>query len=266
MFAPALLSHGEDVHLRKYLIGMLAAVAALAFGAVAVAQTADPSHSLNAKITPAKAGKPGKSKAAKMAFTVTNNPNDGTTAKAVEVFFSKGTKVNTAGFPVCSHDTLSQQRDPSVCPKGSNLGKGTAKANLFGGPISFDLTLFAGGKNTIIVWLDQVGGDIDLPLEGKITKASGKFGQRLHIEIPREVFSPAGSCCAQLNEIKATLGATFKKGKKTFRALETTGCPPQKKWTIGSKLLYVMPTDIATVSPVPTKSESSQETASPCKK
>ena len=63
------------------------------------------------------------------------------------------------------------------------------------------------------------------PIAGKITKASGKFAQKLHIEIPKEVYSPAGSCCAQLNEIKATLGATFKKAGKAYKALQTTACP-----------------------------------------
>jgi hypothetical protein len=217
--------------LRKYLIAVIAALAALAVASVAVA--ADSDVTSTTKITPSKAGTKKKPKSVKITTFIKNNV-EGTTAKTIEIDFPKTVKISGKGLTSCKLSAI-QANGPSACPAKSKAGTGLSHAVVGPDrvPLNFDVTAFVGGKNLVIFYIKQQGGTVSKALQGKISKGSGKFAQKLVITIPPDLQQPAPGLYAALTDLNSTL--SLKKGKNAL--VSTVGCK-KKKHTFGSKLTF----------------------------
>ena len=218
--------------MRKYLIVALAAVTAIAFSAVALGQGAD-TATLNVKVSPKKAGTKKKPKNATYTLDVVND-NSQRTMSDLDVFLAKNVKLSLKGLPKCDPDTIFARG----CPKSAVLGTGEAKAKVGvnGDPANvrdlvFKVTAFktnspVTGKEMLGFFIDD-GASLQFLTETTLTKASGKYGQKLHIDVPelaQKVGTPPNVTYNGLVSLKAKL--TKKVGKKYL--ISTTGCVKKK--------------------------------------
>jgi hypothetical protein len=220
--------------LRKYLFAVVAALASIALASVAVAQTEDVSSSTS--VSPTKAGTKKKPKPVTLKTFVKNNV-PGTTASKIEIDFPKFVKISGKGLTACAPSEFSKPGGKANCPAKSKAGTGVTHATLgqggSGTPLNFDVTAYVGGKNLVIFYIEQQGGGVTKALQGKISKASGKFKQKLVITIPPDLQQPAPGLYGNLNDLTAKL--YNKKGKHSL--VSTTGCK-KKKNTFGAKITY----------------------------
>jgi hypothetical protein len=217
--------------LRKFLIAALAALAALAMATVAVAQSGDVTATTT--VSPTKSGTKKKPKSIKVTTFVQNNvPN--TTAAKIEIDFPKTVKISGKGLTSCKLSAI-QLNGPSACPSKSKAGTGLSHAVVGPDriPLNFDVTAFVGGKNLVIFYIKQQNGTVSKALQGKISKGSRGFAQKLVITIPPDLQQPAPGLYAALTDLKSTL--QLKKGKNAL--ISSVGCK-NKKHKFGAKLTF----------------------------
>jgi hypothetical protein len=214
--------------LRKYLIVAIAALTTVAFATVAIAQTGD-TATLKTKLTPKNAGTKKKPKNSKLDLNIVNG-NTQRTMSDLDIYMPKSLKVSLKGMPSCAPDKI-QDRS---CPKSTILGTGEAKAKVgVNGPpanvtdLTFDVKAVktksqVSGKDMLGFVIDN-GAQLFLT-ETKLSKASGKYGQKLHIDVP-ELAQRAGTAYNGLVSLHTKLGK--KKGKN--KLLATTGCKGKKQ-------------------------------------
>jgi hypothetical protein len=236
--------------LRKYLIVAIAALTAVAFAAVAVAQA--PEATMDVSVTPKNAGTKKKPKRSTINLSVKNSDSS-QTASRIEIWLPKKLKINPKGLKKCDVDALSLT-GPSAC-KGAEAGEGEALAragvsrngvyNPAPGQLPFKVTPFVANPKTgsdsfhrnadIIFYLEQAdklpsqggkpAGAIKGLAVGRLSGASGKYGSKLTVNIPEEPAQqyPAG----QYNGLEQLDVELFKrKGKKSL--VTTTGCKNKK--------------------------------------
>lgn len=214
--------------MRKYLIAAIAAVTAIAFSAVAFGQGAD-TASLTVKVTPTNAGTKKKPKNSTYTLNVVNG-NTQRTMSDLDVFLAKNVKLSLKGMPSCSPDDIFARS----CPARAVLGRGEAKAKVGvnGDPaqvrdLTFEVTAFktrspVTNKEMLGFFIDD-GASLQFLTETTLTKASGKYGQKLHIDVP-ELAQRVGTTYNGLVSLKATLKK--KVGKKYL--ISTVGCKAKK--------------------------------------
>ncbi len=217
--------------MRKFLIAAIAALASIALASVAVAQNSDVTATTT--VSPTKSGTKKKPKSIKITTFVKNNI-EGTTAAKIEIDFPKTVKISGKGLTACKLSAI-QATGPSACPAKSKAGTGISHAVVGPDrvPLNFDVTAFVGGKNLVIFYIKQQGGTVSKALEGKISKGSGKFAQKLVITIPPDLQQPAPGLYAALTDLKSTL--SLKKGKNAL--ISSVGCK-NKKHLFGAKLTF----------------------------
>jgi hypothetical protein len=220
--------------LRKFLIAAIAALASIALASVAVAQSGDLTSSTS--VSPKKAGTKKKPKAVKIKTFVQNNV-PGTTASTIEIDFPKTVKISGKGLSHCALSAFGKPGGKANCPAKSKAGTGITHATLgkggTGTPLNFNVTAYVGGNNSVIFYIEQIGGGVTKALPGKISKGSGGFGQKLVISIPPDLQSPVAGLYGNLNDLTSTL--YNKKGKKSL--ITTVGCKGGKH-KFGSKITY----------------------------
>ena len=220
--------------MRKYLIAVIAALASIALASVAVAQNSDVTSSTS--ISPKKAGTKKKPKAVKINTFVQNNV-PGTTASKIEIDFPKTVKISGKGLTKCALGEFAKPGGKANCPPRSKAGTGVTHATLgqggSGTPLNFDVTAYVGGNNLVIFYIEQQGGGVNKALQGKISKASGKFAQKLVISVPPDLQQPVSGVYGNLNDLRTSL--FNKKGKNSL--ISTTGCK-KKKHVFGAKISY----------------------------
>ncbi|MEA2141777.1 MAG: hypothetical protein QOI64_207 [Solirubrobacteraceae bacterium] len=219
----------------------LALTAMLALAAVAIAQYALPTTTLTGKVVPTKAGtkkKPANG-SVEMEFKV-NGRESNVTASEIEFLIDKDIRISGKGLPFCPATKIQNEGEAS-CPKGSKVGDGSAEALV--GPNNtqflFTITIYAASANEIAM---QLKGPISKVLTGKITNASGEFGQKISVAIPPEVQQPIKGLYAKITRVKAKLGkkqgsvGRGKKKKKTnFVGIQGCG---SKQHHLGVRLTF----------------------------
>jgi hypothetical protein len=219
--------------LRKYLIVALAAVLSIAVAAVAVAQGQDVESTTS--VSPKKAGTKSKPKSVKITTFVKNNVAN-TTASKIEIDFPKTVKISGKGLTHCPLGEFAKPGGQANCPAKSKAGSGVSHAVLGPQrtPLNFDVTAYVGGNNLIVFYIVQQGNPSNSKaLQGKISKASGKFKQKLVITIPPELQQPVAGLYGALTDLRSTL--SNKKGKHAL--ISTVGCK-KKKHVFGAKLTF----------------------------
>jgi hypothetical protein len=213
--------------LKKILIGVAVLAVAAVPATVALGQGTS-GAALKVSLSPSKAGTKKKPKAETLKLTITNANNKQTLNKLV-ISYGKNVKISTKGLTQCKQSVLDNQ-GPSGCPKNSSIGKGTAQA-LAGvntaapAPLNFDVTAFITGNDKVAFYLQQQGGAITFTVPGKMSKASGVYGQKLTLTIPSIPAQqyPAGNWNG-LVKLDNSFGK--KKGKNSL--VTTVGCKSKK--------------------------------------
>jgi hypothetical protein len=214
--------------LRKYLIVAIAAFTAIAFAAVSYGQGTD-TATLEVSVSPKKAGTKKKPKSGKFHLNVVNG-NTLRTMSDLDVFIAKTAPLSLKGLPKCAADDIFARS----CPSSTVLGRGEAKAKVGvnGDPalirdLTFEVTAYktnspVTGKEMLGFFIDD-GASLQFLTETTLTKASGKYGQKLHIDVP-ELAQHVGATYNGLVSLETTLSK--KVGKKYL--ISTTGCKSKK--------------------------------------
>ena len=205
---------------------------------VANAKPVDMVQNLKVTIRPAKAGTAKKPKPAAIGVSISSPTPEPAATESVKLLFGKGVRFNNGAFPACSLNMVKSTKSIARCPRGSIVGKGSARAIGFIGdtqvPESLRVTAVNSTRNTLLLW---VVGSSPLPvadaLVGKLGKASGKFAHRLDVTIPKSLREVLPGTYAPLVSFKVDVKATTtvkkgkgKKAKKTrLSYVETTSCP-----------------------------------------
>lgn len=218
----------------------LAGVSLAVFGVgAASAQAADPKpvdmvQNLRVTISPSKAGTARKPKPAAIGVTISSPSPEPATTETVSVSFGKGVTFNNKQFPTCSLKTISANKGLSKCPKGSIVGKGSARAiGFLSGtqvPETLSVTAVNSPGDTLQLYVNGTNPlPIAAPITGKLVKASGKYGYKLNVTLPNELREVIPGTYAPLVyfhvDVKAT--TTVRKGNKTVRVpyVQTVSCP-----------------------------------------
>ncbi|HTE59120.1 MAG TPA: hypothetical protein VK631_02140 [Solirubrobacteraceae bacterium] len=209
--------------------------------AIALAQSTSPiTMTVDATVTPNKAGTKQHPQGVKLAFTATfqiPEAYDPPLVDRVTVLFPKGGLYNGAKHPRCSENTLAR-RGVAGCPKGSIMGKGTAKAMADDVPTYPKITIVNGGPTRVYFYTVMTNpARVQVPVVGKVTKLSGRWSYRLETQIPKSLQIVAGIPIV-LHEL------TMAGGKGDWIA--TTSCPADKRWpyhveglfTTGETIVY----------------------------
>lgn len=227
--------------MRKSLIAAVASVAAVAVAAtVAFAQqNPPPKVDLTAKVSPSKAGTKKKPRAASISVDIKNNKESKTTLDTLTISLPKNIKISTKGLKTCRKSVL-ESEGADGCPSGTKAGSGTAHATLDpfgqGSTLTFRIQAFLGGRKTLLFALEERSLPALRPvLEGRISRASGKFGQKITVKITPELQQPVAGTYTALDDIQAKI--SLKRGKRSL--ISFTGCPKDKKHDFGANLKYV---------------------------
>lgn len=234
--------------MRKYLIAAVAALTALCFAAVAIAQVGATS---DVKVAPKDAGTKSSPKASKITLSVKNRDTS-QTASQIEVYLGKNIKLSTKGLKTCDLARLSDQGTKG-CSKQSIVGSGSADAragvsrNRVYNPapplLPFKVTPYAANAKNVKSDPELRGAQLAFYLEqrrvvngkpaevepsgikaiarGVVKRASGKYGSKLVITIPK---NPAQQYPPGAYNGLEKLQAVLKKGKM----ITTTGCSNRK--------------------------------------
>lgn len=234
--------------MRKYLIAAVAALTALCFTAIAIAQTGATS---DVNVTPKDAGTKANPKASKISLKVVNGDTS-QTASQIEVFLGKNIKLSTTGLKKCDLAKLAAQ-GTSGCARSTIVGSGTADAragvsrNGVYNPapplLPFKVTPYAANAKNVSSNPELRGAQLAFYLEqrkvvngkpaevepsgikaiarGVVKRASGKYGSKLVITIP---VVPAQQYPAGAYNGLEKLQAVLKKGKM----ITTKGCTARK--------------------------------------
>jgi hypothetical protein len=213
--------------LRKFLIVAVAAMTAFVFAAVAHGQSGQDA-TLDTNLTPKNAGTTKKPTNAQLDLEVINSDNKRTMTE-LDIYMPKKVKLSLKGLPSCDREDIALK----ACPKSAQLGTGeaTALAGVNGTApylLEFVVTAFktksVSNKDMLGFFIDGPGS-LDFLTETSIKKASGKYGQRLNIEVPIAAQQTGSSYNGLVSLSIDNLGK--KKGKN--KLLATTGCVKKKQ-------------------------------------
>ncbi len=227
--------------MKKVRIAAAAGAAVLAVsGTAAIAQTPppEPFTGISGTVSPGSGGSAKKPKNGEVGLTFTLNPQAKKTVSEIHYFLPKNVVLNGKGFKFCTAAKILRDGADS-CPKGSEIGTGTADVAVGPGPTSIDpfqVRVFAAAAKKLALSLSGPVEGVP-PFEAKIVKSGGSFGQRIDITVPSEAQKNAG-LFVYLTGIETTIGGakstkkvTVKKNgkkrkvKKTFYFASLTGCP-----------------------------------------
>jgi hypothetical protein len=218
--------------LRKYLIAAVAAVAAISCASVAFAQGTD-TATLKVSVSPKDAGTLRKPQNVKYSLNVVNG-NTSRTMSDLDIFIAKTARLSLKGLPKCAPAKIFARS----CPSSTVLGRGEAKAKVGvnGAPenirdLLFEVTAYktnspVTGKEMLGFFIDD-GGAFQFLTETKLTKASGKYGQKLHIDVP-ELAQRVGSAPNFTYNGLVSLKTTLSKKVGRHYLVSTTGCVARK--------------------------------------
>ncbi len=145
--------------------------------------------------------------------------------KTANVFFPKNAVFNGKFFPSCARPKVLSA--VASCPKGSQVGSGTAAGFALGLLEKLTVKIFnaPGGKGVNLLVEGSSPLVIKDVIEGKLTKQSGKYGYKLAVTVPEGLQQPAPGAIATLVDFDTKLPAkTIKKGKKKIPYVASKGC------------------------------------------
>jgi hypothetical protein len=217
---------------RRHILIAVAVVAAGSTAALALAQSVPITVSVDAHVTPNKAGTKRHPQGVKVDVTAhihIPNDYDPPLVQSVDVWFPKGGVYNGAKFPKCSQNTLAR-RGLGGCPAGSIMGHGTATATADTVPTIPKITVVNGGANRVFFYTVLTNpARVQAPVPGIITKVGGPWSYKLHATIPKSLQVVAG-IPIRVSKLHITAG----RGDW----IATTSCPSDHRWRYHTETLF----------------------------
>ena len=217
-------------------LAMLAVAACSVAGVTAIAQAAT-TQTLNASVSPGKAGTPKKPKGVKLTVGLATRTNAGepipASSRAV-IELPKELRLNGKHFASC---TLANAAKNS-CPPGSRIGTGAAKANIAGQVADIPVIAFNGNKGkSLMLYLNITKPVVQqAALEGKLS------GRTLTVDVPPALQQPVPGLFTPLTDFQVSIKASVTKrvkGKRTkINYVELIDCPASKKLSFKSTNTY----------------------------
>lgn len=145
------------------------------------------------------------------------------------ISFDKNLKFNNTKFPTCT----APKAVAGTCPADTKVGSGAAEAEVgTGGPIvaNFKITAYNGAKGTLILFLQGLKtAKYDATAQqktiiGTLKPASGKYGRKLVVPIPKDVQQPVPGLRATLTSFNTKVSKTY----KGINYVESVGCSAKK--------------------------------------
>lgn len=175
----------------------------------------------SAKVSPNRAGTKKRPQGVKLAIKVhweTPADLEKPIVQSADAYFPKGSLFNGGKYPTCSP---AKMRDGiAACPKKSIMGTGTATAYADTVLTHPQITVVNGGKNKVYLYTVLTNpARVKAPVPGTITKLSGKWAYKLHLEVPQSLQVVVGIPIA-LRDFSVTAGG--KSWAKDW--LATTAC------------------------------------------
>lgn len=150
--------------------------------------------------------------------------------RRVTVYLPKGTKISTSGFKTCPVSKFENHLEPP-CPKGSEASPpGEANGKVFFGKTAVAEKVLVQAYFTpgsgLTFWIEgKTPASIEKYASGGISGASGPFSKKLVSNVPL-IETTSGAPDAMAEQIKVTVGAIMKKGKKLISyGTVPTRCP-----------------------------------------
>lgn len=233
--------------MRKILIAAVAAITAIAFATVALAQGGDPTATMTVKVTPKKAGTKNKPKSGKLNLKIVNDDTS-LTMDDLKISIPPTAAMRLKGFQRCTEEQISAFE----CPKSAALGAGIAEARqgvnvAVQQALFFKVTPFPMSSKQIGFFLEQlqkdannkptsevVAGGIRVVAVGTLSKGRKPYGQVLDIVVPDVAQEFPPGVFNGLVSLQTTLGK--KKGKN--KLINLTGCK-KGKHTYGAELHFI---------------------------
>ena len=103
---------------------------------------------------------------------------------------------------------------PTACPKGSQVGKGSAAGMLGTANINLPVTAFNGGNGSKLNL--YVGGIVSKTIEGTIAGGKGK-PKTITFQVPNSVINPVGGTFSSLTKFGVTIKAAGEVGRQDRR-------------------------------------------------
>jgi hypothetical protein len=210
------------------IVGLLLAVGAV----VALAQSSPTAVTVQATVTPNKAGTKRHPQGVKLDIKVHWNTAGSAQQPIVQTattLFPKGSLYNGGKFPSCSEATLNN-RGTAACPAGSIMGAGTGDAFADTTITHPQITVVNGGASRVYLYtILNNPARVQAPVPGVITKMSGQWAYKLVFTVP-QVLQVVAGVPIQLTYIDIHAG----RGDW----LATTGCGPGGHWPFSLLTTY----------------------------
>ncbi len=219
--------------MRKSALLAAAVIASLAAAPTAMAVNAD--QGLDVSVGPSKGGTRSHPKIVKITVLTTTTPKDDVafgTRRAI-IYFDKYLRFNTKYFKTCAKSVLEAQ-GPTKCPKGSQVGKGSARGLALGQVENLTIKAFNAKSGHLLLYVQGSAPlQINSTIDASLRTASGSYGRKLYVPIPESLQQPLQGVYATLTRFQTTVYAYTRAkihGKRRkVGYVETVGC--RKKWS-----------------------------------
>jgi hypothetical protein len=225
----------------RKVVGPIVAMLVLGATLVAptVAQTPQTSVTVDSKVSPNRAGTPGKPQGVKLTGQIKWQSEEGIEPPiitAFDIFIAKGGLYNGGKYPKCAA-AVANRNGPQACPKKSIMGSARGVAFADTEITRPKVTFINGGARNICFYTVLTNpARVETCVPGKVTKLRGnkKWGYRLQIRVP-EVLQVVAGVPIALREIRFEAGG--RKWAKDW--LATTSCPRNRKWGFQVETSYL---------------------------
>lgn len=222
---------------------LVALLVSLALGAIlvapSVAQAPITSVTVDANVTPSKAGTKRNPQGVKLSGKIQWKSEAGIEppiVTAFDILISKGGVFNGGKYPKCAMSKVNRD-GPDACPKKSIMGSATGSAFADDVITRPKVTFVNGGAKNICFYTVLTNpARVRTCVPGKVTKLSGdpKWGYRVKATVP-EVLQVVAGVPIALRDLRWEAGG--RSWAKDWIA--TTSCPKSKKWPFQVETFYL---------------------------
>jgi hypothetical protein len=230
---------------RKIIGSLLAGALLLAIPGIALADHEDTLMNVDFKTT-AKSKKSGTKRAprpANLSIALTQTTRSGTGqpagSAALNITLPKEMQFRGRMWPRklrCDPIKANNVKSDSACPRRSSVGAGHVTATAGDGSLVSEIAVraYMTTSGDLGLWLTTATPlPINQMLVGKVSR-----GRTIRIAIPSNIQQPLVGVKSAIRALRFSLTGTTRVNGRTVGAVESTGCPTSKLWTLAFQSVY----------------------------
>jgi hypothetical protein len=240
---------------RKIIGSLLAGALLLAIPGIALADHEDTLMNVDFTTT-AKSKKSGTKRSprpANLSIELTQSTRSGTgqpaSSAALNITLPKQFQFRGKMWPKklrCDPLKANNAKSDRACPKRSSIGSGHVTATAGNGHLVSEIAVraYVTTSGDLGLWLTTATPlPINQMLVGKVS-----HGRTIRVAIPSNIQQPLVGVKSAIRELRFSLPGTARVNGRSVGAVESTGCPTSKKWTLTFQSVYThgSATDTAT--------------------